>query len=359
MHDVLNRKVYTAMARVIVIEPQQVTIDAPQTFVFELIAHVDYGCLPESGRSVTVMSRDALHAVAAFSTVNWHAQTNMVKEISAVPPDRITYRHITGPYIGAVEDLYLLARRDSTDVVLDARFSLVESTSAQLHKIAFEHEAQHHLRDIKAAAEARLRQLDYGPSGESGRVQVPTMTNEQQLLHAVDQQEEAEWGHAGHGRGVARIAISLAESIMLPRRQIDALVRAALVHDVGKVALAASLWGKLGTLDDEEREAMHAHAKLGVALAARAGLPDSIQTCILHHHERWDGQGYPVRLAAEAIPLRARILALGESVDTMMRATYRREALSTNKVLEALERGAGSIWDPMLAREANRIIRGK
>ena len=347
------------MARVIDIEPQQVTIGAPQALVFELIARAGYGCLPGSGRSVTIVSRDAQHVVVAFSSVNLHAQVNVVKEISARPPDRVTYRHIAGPYIGATEELSLLSRREGTDVVLAARVILVDSSATQLHKIAFEHEAHQHLRDIKAAAEARSRPLDHAPSADPRLVQVPAMTTEQQLLLAVDEQEEAEWGHAGHGRGVARIALSLAESIKLPKRHVDTLLRAALLHDAGKLALTSTLWGTLGRLSDEQRDTMHAHAKLGSDLAARAGLPEAIQTCILHHHERWDGTGYPGHLAAEAIPLRARIVAIGESVDTMMRATYRRETLRTNQILEALEHGAGTKWDPMLAREANRIIKGK
>jgi putative nucleotidyltransferase with HDIG domain len=350
---------YCAMARVIEIEPQQVAISAPQSFVFDLVARADYDCLPGSGRSITVMSRDGQHVVVAFSSEDLHAQVNVVKEISARPPDRVVYRHIAGPYIGAVEELSLLARRDGTDLILEARVNLVESSSAELHKYAFEHEAHQHLRDIKAAAEGRSRPLVPAPTADARVVEVPAMTNEQQLLQAVDDQEEAEWGHSGHGRGVARIALSLAESIMLPKRQVDTLMRAALLHDVGKLALSSTLWGTLGLLSDEERDAMRAHARLGADLAARAGVPDSIQTCILHHHERWDGAGYPAHLAGDAIPLRARILAIGESVDTMMRATYRRETLGTDQILAALDRGAGSIWDPMLAREARRIIKGK
>ncbi len=347
------------MARVIEIERQQISIDAPQAVVLDLIAHVDYSCLPGSGRSVTVMSRDGQHVVAAFSTATLHAQINMVKEIVPAPPDRVTYRHVAGPYVGADEELYVLARREATDVLLDARFSLAEGSSAQLHKFAFEHEAQQHLRDIKAAAESRGQTQEQAEEPASMLSLLPDDPDEKQLLQAVDAQEEAEWGHIGHGRGVARVAISLAESIMLPRRQIDTLVRAALLHDIGKVAVPSALWGTLGRISAEDREVMQAHAALGADLAERAGLPESVLHCIRHHHERWDGGGYPGHLAGENIPLRARILAIGECVDTMMRASYRRETLGTTRILEALERGAGSAWDPMLARETQRIIKGK
>ena len=360
------------MARVIDIERQQVTIDTQQSLALELIAHVDYTCLPGSGRSVTIISRDDRRVVAAFSMANMLAQVNMVKEVVAMPPDRVSYRHVAGPYVGAVEDLYLHAHRDGTAVLLDAHFTLAEGSSAQLQKAAFEHEAQQHLLDIKAAAESRADPSqpakaakapalpgEQAETEEPMLAQLPDVPDEKQLLQTVETQEEAEWGHVGHGRGVARVSTSLAESVMLPKRQIDLLVRAALLHDVGKIALSSSLWGTLGTLSAKDREFMYAHSDLGADLAARAGLPDSVQTCIRHHHERWDGTGYPAHLAGDAIPMRARILAIAESIDTMMRASYRRETLATDRILKALEQGAGTIWDPMLAREAHRIIRGK
>jgi putative nucleotidyltransferase with HDIG domain len=188
---------------------------------------------------------------------------------------------------------------------------------------------------------------------------LPALTTEEQLLHAVEEQEAFEWGHSGHGKGVARVALSLAESAMLPPRQVDVLVRAALLHDVGKVALASSLWSTRGVLDDADRGQMAEHVRLGAEMAAQAGLPAALVTTILQHHERWDGAGYPNGLAGEAIPLRTRIVALAESVDTMLRATYRRAPLNIDQVVSRLEADAGHRWDPILARQVVRIIRGK
>jgi HD-GYP domain-containing protein (c-di-GMP phosphodiesterase class II) len=341
------------------IVPQQVTIAAPIEFVFEMLATVDYECRPGSGRSVSRIGSGSQRTVAAFASVGIQGQTHTVKEIVATPPDRLTYTHMSGPYAGATEEILLRGNGTFVELLLSAQFKIAASSPHRLLKLTFEHLAQEHLRDIKEAAEARTRPVDHTGGPASMLVHVPSMTTEAQLLDAVDVQEEAEWGHVGHGRGVARVAVSLAESVMLPQRQIDNLMRAALLHDVGKVALDSSLWGTRGTLTPLQREKMAAHPRLGHELAARAGLSESILTAILHHHERWDGLGYPERLAGEAIPLRARILCIAENVDSMMRASYRREVVSTHKVATMMEEDDGQQWDPMLARRTARIIRGK
>jgi hypothetical protein len=349
----------SAIVKRVDIVPQQVTIAAPMRFVFEMLATVDYECRPGSGRSVSRIGSGGQRTVAAFASVGIQGQTHTVKEIIAIPPDRVTYTHMSGPYAGATEEIVLRPNGSGTDLQISAQFSIAESSPHRLLKLTFEHSAQEHLRDVKEAAEARARPVDQTGGATSMVVHVPSMTTEVQLLEAVDMQEEAEWGHVGHGRGVARVAVSLAESVMLPQRQIDNLMRAALLHDVGKVALDSSLWGTRGTLSPVQREKMAAHPRLGQELGARAGLSEAILSAILHHHERWDGQGYPSGLAGDTIPLRARILCIAENVDSMMRASYRREVVSTNKVVEMLEDDNGQQWEPMLARRTARIIRGK
>jgi putative nucleotidyltransferase with HDIG domain len=341
------------------IVPQQVTIAAPAPLVFEMLSQVDYQCLPSSGRTVAVMSHDGDRTIAAFSSQGAQGQSQVVKEIYASPPDCVVYTHLAGPHAGAREQLIVRTGINSTDVTLTARFAVVGTSTYRLPKLTFEYAAHEHLRDVKAAVEARLRLTEHDDVLASMLVQIPTMTTEQQLLEAIDVQEEAEWGHVGHGRGVARVAAGLAESILLPPRQIAMLTRAALLHDIGKVALASSLWGTRGILATEERGIMEAHPRLGADLATRAGLPEAVVSTIRHHHERWDGTGYPSKLAGDEIPLRARIMAISESIDTMMRVSYRRETLWPEQMVAILDEDAGRRWDPGLARGVIRIIRGK
>jgi HD-GYP domain-containing protein (c-di-GMP phosphodiesterase class II) len=145
----------------------------------------------------------------------------------------------------------------------------------------------------------------------------------------------------------------------LPNRHVEDLWRAALLHDLGKVAIASSLWGTLGALTDDQRALMEAHVRLGYQLAVRAHLPEPVLASILHHHERWDGRGYPDHISEDVIPLKARILSLAEQVDAMMRASYRREPLPPDKMLDMLEKGAGRRWDPMLTRHMIRLLSGR
>ncbi|MDB5074805.1 MAG: response regulator receiver modulated metal dependent phosphohydrolase [Chloroflexi bacterium] len=338
---------------------QLITVAAPASLVYKMLSTVDYECRPGSGRSVSLLGGGSTRTMAVFTTTNLQGQSLTVKEVQGLAPDRVVYSHLSGPFTGSREEIQVRGNGHSSEIELSATIFIGEDSSYRLLKLSFEHAAQEHLRDLKVAAELRVKSSGDVMENTSSIVQVPIMTTEQQLLDAVDKQEEEEWGHIGHGRGVARVAVSLAEFVVLPHRHIEGLMRAALLHDVGKIALDSSVWGVRGALTVDQREKMTEHARLGRDLAARVGLPESIQTSILHHHERWDGKGYPFGLAGDAIPLRARILAVAENVDTMMRASYRRETLSTQRVITMLEEGAAHQWDPILARQAARIIRGK
>jgi HD-GYP domain-containing protein (c-di-GMP phosphodiesterase class II) len=271
-------------------------------------------------------------------------------------PDRVIYRHLRGPFTGSIETLGLVPAGMCTDLVLEAEIAVPDDLDFawQLH---FEQASRQHLQAIQVAAEELARAPAVGGASIAGKVATPVITSERGLIAAIESQEEAEWGHAGHGRGVARVAVSLAEAALLPTRQVEQVRRAALLHDAGKLALDSALWGKRGVLTMEERQAMQAHARLGHDLAARVGVPAMVSTGILHHHERWDGQGYPSGLVGEQIPLRARILFLAERVDSMLRANYRRPPLSVQQVIAAIDAGAGKLWDPALARTATRLIK--
>jgi putative nucleotidyltransferase with HDIG domain len=348
------------MVKFVDIVPQEVSVSAPLDQIFGLLSNVEYAAAPASGRTVGVLSRDEGRAVVAFTTTDLlNGQTTIVKEILITPPDRLAYNHQSGPHAGAREEITLRSFGDRTRITISACFPVAGTGDHRVLKLAFEHAAHAHLRDIKIAAEKRPHHPEHEDVATPALASVPAMSTEQQLYNAVEWQEEAEWGHAGHGKGVSRVALALAESIFLSKENIDMLMQAALLHDVGKTGISSTFWGARGVLSAEQREVMFAHPRLGANLCANAGLPEPVSTSILHHHERWDGTGYPERLRGEATPLLARILAVAESLDTMMRISYRREPLRQDKILTLLEEGALHKWDPMLSREAMRIIRGK
>lgn len=341
----------------VAIVSQEVAVDAPLSLVYGVVSGLEHGARPGAGRSLSLMSSDGQRMVVAFTFQHDGQRMHIMKEMVLIPPDLVEFRHLSGPFTGATEALRLRGTERGTDLLLGAEFPATNESGHRLLKMIFEHEAHTYLREIKAAAEARVRPLSLASTPFTVVVPVPVLTTEEELIASAEAQEETEWGHTGHGRGVARVAISLAEVAMLPPRQVDHLQRAALLHDVGKIAVDSAIWGTRGTLTPQQRTMMQAHARFGRDLAERVGLPDAVLSTILHHHERWDGTGYPDRLAGNTIPLRARILFLAEAIDSMLRATYRRAPMTIGQVRSALDGGAGTVWDPTLARTAERILR--
>lgn len=347
------------MLRQIDIAPQHISIAAPLPLVFDLLAQAAAGWLVELRGGPLDDVRAPRETGAISARVAARDQLTPIRRIELHPPRRQVALHVGGPYSGAREVALLQSQGPSTGVVLYARLPTERESADQFLKRAFEQSAREHLKAIKAAAEAQAREFQL--EDEAGRPSMHGLSalTELQLLQAVGEQEEEEYGHRGHGRGVERVASSLAEIIELSPGDLEALQRAALLHDVGKVGLPRALWGAPRTLSADERRKMAGHVQVGAELAAQAALPDFVATTILHHHECWDGTGYPGRLVGKAIPLHARILAIAESVDTMLRVTYRRAALQTADAVARLEADAGHRWDPSLVRAVSSILRGK
>jgi putative nucleotidyltransferase with HDIG domain len=254
--------------------------------------------------------------------------------------NRYLYRIVDESFPGGWEELTLRAEADRTEAVLTAGFMAPHGSDHRRLRLRLEQALRTQLLQLISVAEAHA----------------DPAVNVRQLLTAVAQQEEIEWGHAGHSRGVERIAVALAEAILLPPYQIAYVQQAAQLHDIGKIALDSSLWARRGVLLASQRSALEPHAVLGARHASRVGLPEPVATAIRHHHEQWNGQGYPGQLAGEAIPLKARMLFLAEAVDSMLRPSYRRASLTTPEVLARLTAGADRLWDPRLTYLVMRLI---
>jgi HD-GYP domain-containing protein (c-di-GMP phosphodiesterase class II) len=155
---------------------------------------------------------------------------------------------------------------------------------------------------------------------------------------------------AGHAERVTRYALLLAETLKLPghiRRQIETGGR---LHDIGKIGIRDAVLRKEGRLSDEEYEHMKSHTVKGAAILA--GIPDlaPVLPIIRNHHERWDGRGYPDRLAGQEIPLASRLVAVADSFDAMTSNRPYRSSLSIDEAFDQLRRGAGSQFDPECSR---------
>lgn len=153
----------------------------------------------------------------------------------------------------------------------------------------------------------------------------------------------------GHTLRVARYSRMIAEALGLPPERCRAIYLASPLHDVGKVAIPDSILLKPGRLDEEEFRTMRTHAAIGATI-----LGDSSSDLIRlaaeiagHHHERWDGFGYPHGIAGEAIPLSARIVAVADVFDALMTERPYKKAMSREAALAFLARERGAHFDPV------------
>jgi diguanylate cyclase (GGDEF)-like protein len=152
----------------------------------------------------------------------------------------------------------------------------------------------------------------------------------------------------GHSRKVSDYSVAIAEALDLPQDRIATIRAASLLHDIGKVGIPDSILSKEGPLTDEEWEPVKTHPKLGVEILRHIIDLVNCLPAILHHHEHYDGKGYPSGLKGDSIPLEGRILAIADAYDAMTSPRPYREQLSSQSALEELRRCAGSQFDPEL-----------
>jgi putative nucleotidyltransferase with HDIG domain len=163
---------------------------------------------------------------------------------------------------------------------------------------------------------------------------------------------------SGHSQRVAAIAGELAREIGVGFREIEGITTAALLHDVGKIYEEfAPLLRKEGKLNEHERFVMESHpARSSELVSTISNLRGYVERCVRHHHENYDGSGYPLGLAGEDIPLGARIIMIADTTDAMTTDRPYRSALSYEKVVAELERYAGIQFDPELVEAFKRSV---
>jgi putative nucleotidyltransferase with HDIG domain len=138
---------------------------------------------------------------------------------------------------------------------------------------------------------------------------------------------------AAHSEAVTNCAVLLADALGLPPAEVEAVRLAALLHDVGKIAVSDAVLQKPGPLDQEEWQAMKQHPVIAERILDGLPLPDSTVAGVRHHHERFDGRGYPDGLAGEEIPIAARIVAVADAFHAMTsdRPYRRRQSIGDAK----------------------------
>src|SRR5215210_4370260 len=152
-------------------------------------------------------------------------------------------------------------------------------------------------------------------------------------------------GTAEHSRTVGRFARDTAAALGLAPARVDRLQAAGVLHDLGKLGIADAILHKPGALDEAEWNEMTRHPEIGARILEHAGLRD-IAAWVLAHHERLDGRGYPTGLAADEIPLEARILAVADAYEAMISDRPYRRGMPAGEARAELERCAGTQFDP-------------
>lgn len=170
------------------------------------------------------------------------------------------------------------------------------------------------------------------------------------LLHSLVSAVDAKDAYTcGHSERVALMARELAQIAGLPQQFVDRVYMAGLLHDVGKIGVPEAVLQKPGKLTPEEFELMKQHPEIGARILRDVKQLGDVIPGVMHHHERWDGRGYPSGLAGEDIPLMGRIICLADCFDAMTsNRTYRR-ALPFEVAMMEIRNGAGSQFDPRLA----------
>lgn len=156
----------------------------------------------------------------------------------------------------------------------------------------------------------------------------------------------------GHAERVTSLALRLAERVAPELAADPELEYGFLLHDLGKIGVPDAILLKPGPLDERERTAIQAHPLLGEQIVARVPYLDgAARQVVIAHHERWDGNGYPYRLAGGAIPLPARIFAVVDAFDAMTNDRPYRAGLGVEAALAEIERASGSQFDPRVAED--------
>jgi diguanylate cyclase (GGDEF)-like protein/putative nucleotidyltransferase with HDIG domain len=161
---------------------------------------------------------------------------------------------------------------------------------------------------------------------------------------------------AGHSRRVQELALAIGRELALSQAELDLLGHAALFHDIGKLALPDAILLKPSGLTRDEWPLMQRHADEGARIIGRLGFLNDAVPAIRHHHERWDGTGYPDGLSGEEIPLGARIIHVADALDSMLTTRIYRAARPANEAVEELRRGSGGQFCPRCVAALERIV---
>ena len=206
-------------------------------------------------------------------------------------------------------------------------------------------------RDPMAAMEEVVTAMQKRKLADTSSAHSQLMTSLIKALEECDSDTEA------HVRRTRKAGNALGERIGLSDMQLSDLSLLCLLHDIGKIGIPLEILNKPGKLSSQEWQVLRSHVEKGYKIAKSSRELSGIAEMILHHHERWDGQGYPDGLSRESIPILSRIIAIVDAYDAMINNRTYRKGIPAPEAQEELKRCAGTQFDPYLVSEFIQLIR--
>ncbi len=163
----------------------------------------------------------------------------------------------------------------------------------------------------------------------------------------------------GHSQRVGDWASEIGKELGMPEMDVRHLLYGGLLHDVGKIGVIEPILGKKSALTPEEMDAMRAHPVIGISIIGSVSFLKPVHPAVRHHHERWDGTGYPDKLAGSQIPLVARIVAVADCWDALTSHRPYQQAMTSEKALEVMAGLSSKAFDPSVVEALARVVRRK
>ena len=213
--------------------------------------------------------------------------------------------------------------------------------------------------DLLRVAEARLHRAKTGGGAQADCLRatlahsVEGFSMLDALATAVDNKDRYT---RRHSEDVLSYSVRMAQALGLDEKTQRVVATAALLHDVGKIGVPDSILRKPGKLTEAEYQAIQQHPMMGVMIVGAVPGFEGTLDAVQHHHERWDGQGYPFGLRGEEIPLLARLMAVADAFSAMTADRPYRKGMCPVQALAVLEQGAGTQWDPECVHAFVRML---
>jgi diguanylate cyclase (GGDEF)-like protein/putative nucleotidyltransferase with HDIG domain len=209
----------------------------------------------------------------------------------------------------------------------------------------------YHLYLAKLATEKKQVEIEKRHAEEVAALHLRTIESLALAIEAKDQTSHQ------HLRRVRVFAVEVAKELGFPEDEIEALRAAALLHDIGKLAIPEHIINKPGRLTPEEFEKMKIHTLVGAEILQRVAFPYPVAAIVRSHHERWDGAGYPDGLKGEQIPKGARVLAAADCLDALASHRQYRNAMALDAAMDMVVSMSGSAFEPGIVEVLKRRYR--